>query len=224
MTITTKTPDQLTSDMVAAWAAFVGVTPVMQSGDGLLALFQSVSIELDFIQQQIQAVQKLVRAQTSSGADLDLCGTRSLFAYRRFHRGRDCPRWLVVVASLRSQVRSLRRCNVDASGAHRQESDDGQRLRDANFCSCRLLAEHSRQGDPGCAPTRSIAISGHTRCPLDHSLSDYYGRPWLGGSPPDGNTSGNASMAGLRPSHADSVRGVFGGTHHRGDAWPGRHG
>ena len=71
MTITTKTPDQLTSDMVAAWAAFVGVTPVMQSGDGLLALFQSVSIELDFIQQQIQAVQKLVRAQTSSGADLD---------------------------------------------------------------------------------------------------------------------------------------------------------
>src|ERR1700744_2456182 len=57
--------------MTATWSAQTGTTPVFSSGDVLLALFQSVSVQLDFLQAQVQVVLNLSRAQTSTGADLD---------------------------------------------------------------------------------------------------------------------------------------------------------
>src|SRR5580698_9717717 len=57
--------------MVATWAAQTGTTPTFSSGDILLAWWQSVGIQLDFLQAQVQLVVALSRAQTSSGADLD---------------------------------------------------------------------------------------------------------------------------------------------------------
>lgn len=71
MTIVTKTISGLVSDEVATWSAQTGTSPVFTSGDPLLAFFQSVAVQLDFLQAQIQIVLGLARAQTSTGADLD---------------------------------------------------------------------------------------------------------------------------------------------------------
>lgn len=71
MTIPTKTIAGFVSDETATWAAQTGTTPVFSSGDVLLAIFQAVSVQLDFLQAQAQLVLNLARAQTSTGADLD---------------------------------------------------------------------------------------------------------------------------------------------------------
>lgn len=71
MTISTKLIAGFVSDMIATWAAQTGTTPVFSDGDPLLAFWQSVSVQLDFLQAQIQLVLALARAQTSTGADLD---------------------------------------------------------------------------------------------------------------------------------------------------------
>lgn len=57
--------------MIATWAAQTNTTPVFSDGDILLSWWQSVGVQLDFLQSQIQRVVALSRAQTSTGADLD---------------------------------------------------------------------------------------------------------------------------------------------------------
>lgn len=71
MTIQQKSIAGFTSDQIATWAAQTGTTPVFTDGDPLLAVWQSVSVQLDFLQAQIQLVLLLARATTSVGADLD---------------------------------------------------------------------------------------------------------------------------------------------------------
>ena len=57
--------------MIATWQANTGITATFEDGDALLAFWQSVATQLDFLQAQIKLVLALVRAQTSTGADLD---------------------------------------------------------------------------------------------------------------------------------------------------------
>lgn len=57
--------------MIATWSAETETSPVFTSGDPLLAFWQSISVQLDFLQAQVQIVLGLSRAQTSTGADLD---------------------------------------------------------------------------------------------------------------------------------------------------------
>lgn len=71
MTLPTKTIAEFTSDMAATFAAQTGYTGTFTSGDVLLAWWQSVSVQLDYLQAQVQVVLALARAQTSSGPDLD---------------------------------------------------------------------------------------------------------------------------------------------------------
>jgi uncharacterized phage protein gp47/JayE len=71
MTLPLKTISGLTSDMVAVWAAQTDTAPTFSDGDVLLAFWQSVASQLDFLQAQIQAVVFMSRAQTATGADLD---------------------------------------------------------------------------------------------------------------------------------------------------------
>ena len=71
MTLPLKTISGLTSDMVAVWAAETQTSPTFTDGDALLAFWQSVASQLDFLQAQIQAVVFMSRAQTATGADLD---------------------------------------------------------------------------------------------------------------------------------------------------------
>lgn len=71
MTIPQKTLAGFVSDMVTTWQAQTNISTVFTSGDPLLAFWQSVASQLDFLQAQIQLVLALARAQTSSGADLD---------------------------------------------------------------------------------------------------------------------------------------------------------
>jgi uncharacterized phage protein gp47/JayE len=71
VTLPLKTISGLTSDMVAVWAAQTATSPTFTDGDVLLAFWQSVASQLDFLQAQIQAVVFMSRAQTATGADLD---------------------------------------------------------------------------------------------------------------------------------------------------------
>lgn len=71
MTLPTRTPDQFVSDMTTAFGAQTGVAPVFTSGDPLLAFFQTLSVQLDFLQALAQQIVNLTRAQTSTGSDLD---------------------------------------------------------------------------------------------------------------------------------------------------------
>ena len=71
MTLPTKSWSQLVQDMTASWGAGIGVVPVLSPGDFLLALFEAVAGQLDFLQAQIAQVLALTRASTSTGADLD---------------------------------------------------------------------------------------------------------------------------------------------------------
>ncbi len=71
MTIPSQSISQFVNDMVATWQSQTGVTGNFSDGDALLALWQSVATQLDFLQAQINLVLALVRAQTSTGADLD---------------------------------------------------------------------------------------------------------------------------------------------------------
>ena len=71
MTLPTKTIAQFVSDMQATFSGQTGFTGTFSSGNTLLAWWQSVSVQLDYIQAQVQIVLALARAQTSTGADLD---------------------------------------------------------------------------------------------------------------------------------------------------------
>lgn len=71
MTLPTKTISQFLSDMTATWAAQTGVAATFNDGDVLLAWWNSVAVQLDFLQAQVILVVQLARAQTSTGADLD---------------------------------------------------------------------------------------------------------------------------------------------------------
>lgn len=57
--------------MIATWQAQTGLSVPFTSGDPLLAFWQSVATQLDFLQAQIALVLSLARASTSTGADLD---------------------------------------------------------------------------------------------------------------------------------------------------------
>lgn len=71
MTLPVQTFNQFVSGMGSSWAASTGQAPVFSSGDVLLALFQAVALQCDFLQALVQQVNALTRAQTSTGADLD---------------------------------------------------------------------------------------------------------------------------------------------------------
>lgn len=71
MTIAMKTISGFTQDMIATWQAQTGLSIPFTSGDPLLAFWQSVATQLDFLQAQIAIVLALARASTSTGADLD---------------------------------------------------------------------------------------------------------------------------------------------------------
>lgn len=71
MTVPVKPWTQLVSDQIATWGAGVGVTPVLSEGDFLLAIFEAVAGQMDFLQAQNQIVLNLTRAATSTGDDLD---------------------------------------------------------------------------------------------------------------------------------------------------------
>lgn len=71
MAIVQKTIDGFVSDMIATWQAQTGLSVPFTSGDPLLAFWQSVATQLDFLQAQIAIVLSLARASTSTGADLD---------------------------------------------------------------------------------------------------------------------------------------------------------
>lgn len=71
MAIQTKLISGFVSDMIATWQAQTGLSIPFTSGDPLLAFWQSVATQLDFLQAQISIVLSLARASTSTGADLD---------------------------------------------------------------------------------------------------------------------------------------------------------
>lgn len=71
MTIPQKSFTQIVNDIVTAWSNNIGIVPTLAAGDALLAIFQAVSAQIDFLQGQVLAVNDLSRAQTSAGADLD---------------------------------------------------------------------------------------------------------------------------------------------------------
>lgn len=71
MTLPTKSLATFVGDMVATWGSDTGIVPTFESGDVLLALWQSVATQMTFLQAQIQIVLALTRAQTSNGSDLD---------------------------------------------------------------------------------------------------------------------------------------------------------
>lgn len=71
MTLQTKTIAGLVSDEIAVWAAQTNTSPTFSDGDVLLAIFQAVATQIDYLQAQVQTVVLLSRAQTSVGADLD---------------------------------------------------------------------------------------------------------------------------------------------------------
>lgn len=65
--------------MIATWQAQTGLSIPFSSGDPLLAFWQSVATQLDFLQAQIALVLALARASTSTGADLDSWMAQFLF-------------------------------------------------------------------------------------------------------------------------------------------------
>lgn len=71
MTILQKSISGFVSDAVATWSAQTSTSPVFTDGDPLLAFWQTIAVQFDFLQAQIQLVLGLARAQTASGADLD---------------------------------------------------------------------------------------------------------------------------------------------------------
>jgi Baseplate J-like protein len=70
-----QTFDQFVANLVSAWAANVeailGATPTLEPGDALFAEFQSIAIQLVFLQGLAQQATNVSRAQTSENQDLD---------------------------------------------------------------------------------------------------------------------------------------------------------
>jgi uncharacterized phage protein gp47/JayE len=72
MSLQTNTYDQFLSNIVTTWAQLLRLSPNLQSGDPLLAVFQALVLGgFIFVQSQVKTVNLLTRAATSSGADLD---------------------------------------------------------------------------------------------------------------------------------------------------------
>lgn len=67
-----KTLQQFISDSVAAWAAELGLSPNLVSGDPLLAIMQGKALGGDiFLQSLAQQILEFARASTAKGVDLD---------------------------------------------------------------------------------------------------------------------------------------------------------
>lgn len=71
MPLELKTFKELTSDMVAQWAAELKLSPSLTSGDPLLAIMHSVAINALWLQSLVYKVNKFARASTAEGEDLD---------------------------------------------------------------------------------------------------------------------------------------------------------
>ena len=71
MTIPQKLVGGFVSDSIATWSAQTNTAQTFTDGDPLLAFWQSIAVQLDFLQAQVQMVLAMARAQTSAGADLD---------------------------------------------------------------------------------------------------------------------------------------------------------
>ena len=69
---TFKTKNQFVSDMLTAWAAPLGLSPSLVSGDPLLALVEADAAQDQFLQSLAKAIIVFARASTATGADLDL--------------------------------------------------------------------------------------------------------------------------------------------------------
>lgn len=72
MPLNTKTFEQYLSDIITTWAGLLFLSPNLQSGDPLRAVFEATVLGgLIFIQSQAVRINKLTRAATSDGDDLD---------------------------------------------------------------------------------------------------------------------------------------------------------
>lgn len=71
MTVPSKTFASFVQDMTTQWGASINQSPVLSAGSMLLAIFESVSSQLDFMQAVADAIVLLSRAATSTGGDLD---------------------------------------------------------------------------------------------------------------------------------------------------------
>jgi uncharacterized phage protein gp47/JayE len=71
LTIPQKLVGGFVSDSIATWSAETNTSQTFTDGDPLLAFWQSIAVQLDFLQAQVQMVLAMARAQTSTGADLD---------------------------------------------------------------------------------------------------------------------------------------------------------
>ena len=81
MAIPSQTFQQSVSAQVASWSASLGFQPTLQRGDSMFALMQMVAGQIMFLQAIASAIDRVARAQTSTGADLD-----SFYAQFRFYR------------------------------------------------------------------------------------------------------------------------------------------
>src|SRR5215475_5073105 len=71
MPVVYQTFDQLVTAMVERWAAEVGVDPVFESGDPLLAIFQAAAAMAIMLENVNQQAVLFARASTATGSDLD---------------------------------------------------------------------------------------------------------------------------------------------------------
>lgn len=71
MPVAVKTFEELRDDLVARWAAELEIDPILPPGDPVLAIMEDVAMQLLFLESLVQAVEKLARASTAEGADLD---------------------------------------------------------------------------------------------------------------------------------------------------------
>lgn len=71
MSLPARSFNDFVNAFVAQWATALGFQPTLEDGDALLALMQTTAAQLVFLQAQVQLVNELARAQTSTGADLD---------------------------------------------------------------------------------------------------------------------------------------------------------
>lgn len=71
MSLPVKTFQQGLDEMVLTWATALNISPVLKSGDPLLAIFQAFEGQVQFLQGLAQVIDSLNRAATSTGSDLD---------------------------------------------------------------------------------------------------------------------------------------------------------
>lgn len=71
MPLTTKTFDQIVSDLCTAWAAEISLSPALVAGDPVLALMKAVGSQGLYLQFLVNLIYKFARASTAEGSDLD---------------------------------------------------------------------------------------------------------------------------------------------------------